>query len=88
MWLLLPLLLLRLPRLPTATTLPCRMPPVHPQIRARHVRAGVTEEEDRCAAIFLWSAEAVEHVLRRPVRAALGVEAEELFDHGGDNVAW
>ena len=68
--------------------LPACVPAVYTEIGPCHVRACWTEQEHRCAAKVFRLAELAEHVLRGPICAALWVEAKELFDHRGDDVAW
>ena len=63
------------------------MPTINPQITARHERAGITDEEDRGAAVLLRHGELAEHVLRGPVAAAVGELLEERLHHGRDDVA-
>lgn len=63
------------------------MSAVDPQVAAGHEAAGVADQEDSGAAVFLRHRELAEHVLRRPVPAALGVFLEESLYHGGGDVA-
>ena len=68
------------------SSLPARVSTVHPQIRTRHVRTCRTEEEYCGASEVFGLAELVEHILSWPVHAPLGIEAEELFNHCGDDI--
>lgn len=67
--------------------LPACMPAIYPKIGPSHVRACWAEEEDGCSPKVFWLAEFAEHILGWPVDSPFGVEAKELFDHCGYNVA-
>lgn len=67
--------------------LPAGMATIDSQIGARHVRTCWAEEEHSGSSKFFGFAEPAEHVLRRPFDLSFGVPAEELFDHGGDDIA-
>ncbi len=63
------------------------MPSIHPQIRARHESARVAQQEHGCSPVVFRFTQLPEHILGGPIGAAFGVETEELFDHGGHDVA-
>ena len=68
--------------------LPTRVSTIHSQVGAIHIRARWAEEEDGGTPEVFGFAEFSEHVLGRPINPPFGIEFEELFYHGGDNVAW
>ena len=64
------------------------MPPINPQIRARHEAARITEQENGRATILLGVAQSLEHIRIGPSSSALGKRFEEAGCHGGHDVAW
>ena len=63
------------------------MPPVNPQVTPSHETARVAQKEDGGAAVLGRLAQAAQHVLLRPLGAALGELDEEGLDHVRDDVA-
>lgn len=63
------------------------MTTVNAQITSSHEATGITEEEHSSAAVLLRARQTAQHVLLGPLVAALGKFDEELFHHGGDDVA-
>jgi hypothetical protein len=63
------------------------MPAIYTQIGARHVRACWAKQEYGRTPEVFWPAELAEHILCWPIDSTFGVEAEELFDHCGYDVA-
>lgn len=64
------------------------MAPIDPQITGRHETTRVADEENRRAAVLMRHAQLPQHVLRRPLAPPLGVLLEQLFHHGGHDIAW
>lgn len=67
--------------------LPSGMSTIHAQVTASHKAAGIAEQEDRGTAVLLRTRQTAEHVLFRPLVAALWELNEQVLHHGGDNVA-
>ena len=64
------------------------MATVNAQVTARHEAASIAEQEERGAAVLLWTRQTAQHVLLRPLVATLREVDEQLLDHGSDYVAW
>ena len=68
--------------------LPRSVPAVHPQIRPRHERASITDQEHCSAPILLGSRQTSQHILLWPLLLSLRVLLEELLYHCCHNVPW
>jgi hypothetical protein len=64
------------------------MPPIHPQIRARHKTTRPTQQKHRRAPIFLRPRQPPQHILRGPLDLPLREPLEQLLHHSRDNVPW
>lgn len=67
--------------------LPRGMSAVHAQVAAGHEAAGIAQQEHSGAAVLLRAGQTAQHVLLGPLITTLGEVKEELFHHGGDDVA-
>lgn len=67
--------------------LPSSMTTIHPQIASGHEAASITDQEDSGATVLLGTRQTAQHVLLRPLLAALRVLDKEFLDHLGDNIA-
>ena len=63
------------------------MTTINSEIASGHEAAGIADEEDASASVFVWVAELAQHILRGPVAASLGVLLEEGLHHLCHDVA-
>lgn len=63
------------------------MSTIHAQVAPSHEAARIAEQEDRSATVLLRTRQTAEHVLLRPLVAALWELDEQVLHHGGDDVA-
>jgi len=68
------------------TQLPSAVSTVNPQIRTRHERACVAEQEDCRTTVFPRLTELTEHVMRRPFTFPLRKLLKQCLDHSSNDV--
>lgn len=69
-----------------ALPLPSTVPPINPQIPARHETTRITDQKHRRAPVLLGLTQSPQHVLRGPRLLPLGEPFKQLLHHGRHDV--